>query len=168
MKRPCPASRIPSVRRALFALALLACSSAALAEGEAAAGVSYTRGNESTVVASVAWLPGIRTLANATLRAELGVLYVDGRDDVPGRDLSDGVAVPHVGLRYERTDNGLTLGAAVGVQSGETDALSGDPQFVTTAGWRWQRFALLLRHVSNASLHEPNDGETMLVGAWRF
>jgi hypothetical protein len=62
----------------------------------------------------------------------------------------------------------LSLGAGIGAQAGETDALSGDPQFVTTLGWRWDRFSLLLRHISNASLHEPNDGETMLLAAWRF
>ena len=167
MSRPRPfvARSIP---RTLLALALFAGAPAAFAQGEVAGGVSYTRGNESTAVVSLTWLPEIRALTNATLRAEVGALYFDGRDDVAGRDLSDSVLVPHAGLRYERTDNGLTLGGAVGVQSGHTDALSGDPQFVTTAGWRWQRASLLLRHVSNASLHQPNDGETMLLAAWRF
>ena len=107
-------------------------------------------------------------MSNAVLRADVGAVYVDGRGDVPGRDLGDSVVVAHAGLRYERTDNGLTLGAGVGTQSGETDALSGDVQFITTAGWRWERFSLLVRHISNASLHAPNDGETMLVAGWRF
>ncbi|WP_243708023.1 acyloxyacyl hydrolase [Luteimonas arsenica] len=135
---------------------------------EVAAGASTTTNREFTRVASVAWLPEVRSLDNAVLRAEVGAVYVNGRGDVRGRDLADDVWVGYAGLRYERTDNGLTLGAGVGAQSGETDALSGDPQFVTTAGWRWDRFSLLLRHISNASLHKPNDGETMLVAAWRF
>lgn len=54
------------------------------------------------------------------------------------------------------------------MQSGHTDALSGDPQFVSTIGWRWERFSVLARHISNASIRQPNDGETMVVAAWRF
>lgn len=153
---------------ALLSSCLLCCSLPALAQVEVAAGPSKTTGNEYTKVASVAWLPEITPLENATVRADLGVIYVDGRDDTPGRDLSDSVFVAHAGLRYERTDNGLTLGAGIGAQSGESDALSGDPQFITTLGWRWDGFSLLLRHISNASLNEPNDGESMLLAAWRF
>ena len=145
-----------------------ACGPAFAQQVEVAVAASKTTGNEYTHAASVAWLPELRQLSNAVLRAELGAIHVGGRDDVAGRDLDDDVLVGHVGLRYERTDNGLTLGAGIGAQAGETDALSGDPQFITTAGWRWQRFSLLLRHISNASQHEPNDGETMLMAAWRF
>lgn len=154
---------------AAFALMLLAGSGPARAvDVEVAAGVSNTTDHESTGVASVAWLPELRTLDRAVLRGEVGLVHVDGRGEVAGRDLSDSVQVGYLGLRYERTDSGLTLGAGIGAQSGETDALSGDPQFVTTAGWRWDRFSLLLRHISNASLHAPNNGKTMLVAAWRF
>ena len=149
-------------------LATMAVPSAAARDIEVAAGVSTTTDREFTRVASAAWLPRVRQLDSAELRAEAGLLYIDGRGDVPGRDLADDVWVGYVGLRYERTDNGLTLGGAVGAQSGETDAVSGDPQFITTLGWRWERFSLLARHVSNASLHKPNNGETMLVAAWRF
>ena len=165
-----PLSRT-AARRAIVLLLFLSCSFCSLpllAQVELGVGASMTTGNEYTPIASVAWLPEVRALDNATLRADLGAVYVDGRDDVPGRDLSDGVVVAHAGLRYERTDNGLTLGAGIGAQSSETDALSGDPQFITTLGWRWDRFSLLLRHISNGGLEEPNDGETMLVGAWRF
>ncbi|MDH5824911.1 acyloxyacyl hydrolase [Luteimonas sp. RD2P54] len=150
----------------LAALPLLA-PARAQAQVEVAAGASATRDNETTAVASVAWLPEFRPLSSAVLRWELGAIHVRGRDDTR-YDLEDEVTVAHAGLRYERTDNGLTLGFGVGAQAGETDALSGDPQFVTTAGWRWGRFSLLGRHISNASLDQPNDGETMLVAAWRF
>ncbi|WP_182822976.1 acyloxyacyl hydrolase [Luteimonas sp. MC1782] len=135
---------------------------------EVALGASNTTDREFTAVASVAWLPELRRMSNAVLRAEAGAVLVDGRGHVVGRDLDESVVVGHVGLRYERTDNGLTLGAGVGGQAGETDALSGDVQFITTGGWRWERFSLLVRHISNASLDSPNDGETMLVAAWRF
>jgi hypothetical protein len=163
-------SLLPRALRAGSVALILAAAAlpATAADIEVAAGASTTTNREFTRVASVAWLPELRPMERATLRAELGAIHVDGRGQVRGRDLSDSVLVGYAGLRYERTDNGLTLGAAVGAQSGETDALSGDPQFVTTAGWRWDRFSLMVRHISNASLHKPNDGETMLVGAWRF
>ena len=151
-----------------LAVASMAFPAAAASNLELAAGASTTTDREFTRVASAAWLPQVRQLDNAVLRAETGLLYIDGRGDVRGRDLADDVWVGYVGLRSERTDNGLTLGGAIGAQSGETDAVSGDPQFITTLGWRWERFSLLVRHVSNASLHSPNNGETMLVGAWRF
>lgn len=166
------ASSRSSVLGASVALAILASiglpGPAVAGQVEVSAGMSQTTDRETTAVASVAWLEELRTLENATLLFEGGLFHVDGRGTVPGRDLADDVQVGFVGLRYERTDSGLTLGAGVGVQHGETDALSGDPQFVTTAGWRWGRFSLLLRHISNASLHAPNDGETLLAGAWRF
>lgn len=149
-------------------LASMALPALAASNLEVAAGGSTTTDREFTRVASAAWLPALRQLDRAVLRAETGLVYIDGRGNVSGRDLSDDVWVGYVGLRYERTDNGLTLGGAVGAQSGETDAVSGDPQFITTLGWRWERFSLLARHVSNASLHKPNNGETMLVAAWRF
>ena len=149
-------------------LAFAALPARAASNVEIAAGASTTTDREFTRIASVAWLPELHRFDNAVLRVDTGVVYVEGRDPVPGRDLTDDVWVGYGGLRYERTDNGLTLGAAIGGQSGRTDALSGDPQFVTTAGWRWDRFSLLVRHISNASLESPNDGETMLVGAWRF
>lgn len=165
MRRPSSSFATPLAVAVLLALP----ASAALAQSrlEIGGGVSATRGNETTAVVSAAWLPEWRAMDKAVLRWELGAIHVRGRDDTR-LDLEDDVTVAHAGLRYERTDNGLTLGFGAGVQAGETDALSGDPQFVTTAGWRWNRFSLLARHISNASLHQPNDGETMLMAAWRF
>lgn len=166
-----PVPRRNRLRRALVALSCIAACGAcsgALAQVEATAGVSLTRDNESTPVASVAWLPEWRGFGeHGQLRWEVGAVHVRGRSD-SDYDNADDVTVVHGGYRYERTDNGFTTGFGVGLQAGHTDALSGNPQFITTVGWRWGRFSLLARHISNASLHQPNDGETMLVGAWRF
>lgn len=158
------------LRAGLAALALASAPLAAQAGSdiEVAAGISTTTDRHFTRTASIAWVPELRQFENAVLRAQTGLIYVNGRRPVRDRDLEDDVWVGYVGLRYERTDNGLSLGAAVGAQSGETDALSGSPQFVTSVGWRWDRFSLSVRHISNASLHSPNDGETALVAAWRF
>lgn len=154
--------------RALFIAVLAVCATPVMAQFEAGAGVSLTKGTEATPVVAVAWLPELRPLGRGVLRAEVGALYFDGRNGLPARRLSAGVTVLHGGLRYERGATGLTLGGGIGAQSGTTDALSGGPQFVTTVGWRWRRVSLLLRHVSNASLRSPNDGETLAALAWRF
>ncbi len=167
---------MPQTVRAAIARALLAAVCAlgampALAQFEAGAGVSWTRGNEATPVLAVAWVPELRPLAGGVLRADLGAMYFDGRDGRDGqraRRRASGVTVLHVGLRYGRGATGLFVGGGLGAQSGTTDALSGGPQFVTTLGWRWRHTSLLLRHVSNASLRSPNDGETLAVVAWRF
>jgi len=138
----------------------------ALAQVEVGAGVSFTRDYETTPVASVAWVPEWREFKGWMLHWEVGAMHVPGRSD-SDYDNGDDVTVFHGGLRYERP-SGLVGGFGVGVQTGHTDALSGDPQFISTLGWRWGRFSLLARHISNASLHQPNDGETMLQGTWRF
>lgn len=152
----------------LLAIAAVVCPLQARAQSqvEVGAAVSFTRDYETTPVAALAWLPEWREFRGGVLRWEVGALHVRGRDDT-AYDLVDDVTVFHGGLRYERP-SGLTAGFGVGVQTGHTDALSGDPQFVSTIGWRWDRFSLLARHISNASIHQPNDGETMLQAAWRF
>lgn len=169
---PAPRASVRSLpRRPLLALLLLAAGALATpawAQVEAAAGVSLTRNNESTPIATVTWLPEWRPFReHGQLRWELGATHVRPRDRT-AYDLDHVVTVVHGGYRYERTDNGFTTGFGIGLQVGHTDALSGNPQFVTTVGWRWGRFSLLARHISNASIRQPNDGETMLQGAWRF
>lgn len=163
------ASRAAPLRALLFLAVLSIASPAALAQQfDVAVGGSKTTFGEVSPVVAASWLPVLSEREKGTLRWEIGAVHVRGRDFRAERDLVEDVTVGFVGLRYERHDNGLTLGGGVGAQDGETDALSGDPQFVTTLGWRWSEFSLLLRHVSNASQHGRNDGETMLLGAWRF
>jgi len=147
-------------------LASAMCPAAARQPIEIAAGVSFTRDNEETQVVSAAWLPRWRDVYGGLVRWDVGAMYVRGRRH-SNYDNADTVHFYHAGLRYERP-SGLTAGFGIGVQSGWTEALSGDPQFISTFGWRWGRFSLLARHISNASLHQPNDGETMVQAAWRF
>ena len=56
----------------------------------------------------------------------------------------------------------------IGSQRGLTDALSGEPQFVSTVGWLRGRWLLAIRHISNGGLDDPNIGETMLLAGMRF
>ena len=73
---------------------------------------------------------------------------------------------------FSQLCNAAVIQVTAAVEDDRVDALGlgalGDPQFITSVGWRWDRFSLSIRHISNASLHSPNDGETALVGAWRF
>ncbi|WP_245815753.1 acyloxyacyl hydrolase [Luteimonas chenhongjianii] len=133
---------------------------------EIGAGASATRDNETTLALTAAWLPEWRRTEHGVLRWDVGAIYVRGRDDTR-LNLDEDVGVFHGGARYER-DNGFVAGFGAGVQVGRTDALSGNPQFVSSIGWRWQRFSLMARHISNASIKQPNDGETMLVATWRL
>ncbi len=49
-----------------------------------------------------------------------------------------------------------------------SDALSSPYEFVSTLGWQGDSYLVALRHISNASFHEPNLGETMLLVGVRF
>jgi hypothetical protein len=53
-------------------------------------------------------------------------------------------------------------------QTGRTQALSSGYEFVSTVGWQAGNFSLQIRHVSNASLKEPNRGETMALAGVGF
>jgi hypothetical protein len=54
------------------------------------------------------------------------------------------------------------------LHAGRTQALSSAYEFVSSMGWQGERFSFQLRHISNASFHEPNRGETMALLGVRF
>jgi len=60
------------------------------------------------------------------------------------------------------------LGFDVALTKNRTGALSSPYEFVSTLGWQGTHYVLALRHISNASFHEPNLGETMLLVGFRF
>jgi len=145
---------------------LLAASATAQTHVEIGAGISFTRDEEDTPAIALAWLPPWREAYGGLVRAEIGAMQLRGRDD-SRYDNQHTVRLFHGGVRYERPD-GLIAGFGVGLQHRKTDALSGDPQFISTIGWRWERFSLLFRHISNGGFDKPNDGENFLELAWRF
>ena len=51
---------------------------------------------------------------------------------------------------------------------GRTIALSSPLEFNTSIGWGWHHFDIRVRHISNAGYHEPNRGETMILGGLHF
>jgi len=149
-----------------FIAFFMAIPAAAQPQFEIGGGISFTRDNESTKVASVAWVPHWQDFHGGALRWDVGAMHVRGRNHSRFNNADD-VSFIHAGLRYEHP-NGLIGGFGVGVQHGKTDALSGDPQFISSLGWRWNRVSLMLRHISNGSMHGPNEGENVLQVAWRF
>jgi hypothetical protein len=60
------------------------------------------------------------------------------------------------------------FGFDVALTKNRTGALSSPYEFVSTLGWQGTHYVLALRHISNASFHEPNLGETMLLLGFRF
>jgi hypothetical protein len=54
------------------------------------------------------------------------------------------------------------------VHTGRTEALSSAFEFTTTVGYQGDHWSLGLRHISNAGIHEPNRGETMVVAGIAF
>jgi hypothetical protein len=62
----------------------------------------------------------------------------------------------------------LFLSFQVAADTGHTQALSTDYEFVTTVGYQGNHWSLGIRHISNGSFHEPNRGETMVVAGIGF
>ena len=60
------------------------------------------------------------------------------------------------------------FGFDVALTKNRTGALSSPYEFVSTLGWQGTHYVLALRHISNADLHEPNLGETMMLVGFRF
>jgi len=60
------------------------------------------------------------------------------------------------------------VGFGVGLTKYRTAALSSPYEFVSSLGWQGRHYVLMVRHISNARLHRPNLGETMLLVGLRF
>lgn len=60
------------------------------------------------------------------------------------------------------------FGFGVALTKDRTGTLSSPYEFVSTFGWQGDRYVLAIRHISDASLHEPNLGETMVLAGVRF
>jgi Lipid A 3-O-deacylase (PagL) len=54
------------------------------------------------------------------------------------------------------------------LHTGRTHSLSSAYEFTSTFGWQMHHWMVAVRHSSNAFLHEPNLGETMLIVGLTF
>jgi len=164
-------SLLPTLCRACVVSGLaLAAMPAVAARWELQAGRSYMKSHgANTAFVDAVFAP--RPLGNSRFRwaPELSLGWIDGRDVARYRaeryTTADTVALLAAGVRLSMDGGGLFLAFQPVLHSGRTQALSSVYESATTLGWQGRRFSVQVRHISNASLHEPNLGETMaLVG----
>lgn len=97
---------------------------------------------------------------------EIGLGWIESRSTSMAR-LDHDVALLTLGARV-RLWHGFFVGEQLGITSGKTDALSSTGEFVSSLGWQGGHWVAMMRHVSNADLHTPNHGETMLLLGFAF
>jgi hypothetical protein len=103
--------------------------------------------------------------------------WISGRDypreHYQGYTTSDDIWLIAGGARFHYGDadawyRPLFFSLQPTLHAGQTVALSGNYEFTLTLGWQARHWMLGVRHSSNADLHGPNLGETMLVGGITF
>lgn len=86
--------------------------------------------------------------------------YIDGRARAnPGARATQGFAA--VSKRWNLPAH-FFVSLGVSANSKNNDVLSGHVQFLSSLGWRYDRYTLSLRHMSNGSIHGQNRGETFV------
>lgn len=143
---------------------LLAPTSARADDGarwEILAGRSRTLQSMWTNVAFVERLGDTRTLGPFEWRPDFGLGWVQARSTSRAR-LDHDVGLIALGARVH-VWRGVFISEQVALALGRTDALSSAGEFVSSAGWQGEHWVLMLRHASNADIHKPNHGETMVM-----
>lgn len=131
------------------------------ARWEIMAGRSLTLGSLWTNAAFVERVGAKRTLGPITWAPDLGFGFIQSRSTEQDR-LDHGVGILALGARVHLW-RGLFVSEQLALALGRTDAISSSGEFVTSLGWQGPRWVLMVRHISNAELREPNHGETMLL-----
>ena len=167
---------IPTLRSALVLLPLtFAALPAAAARWEFQAGRSYMDSyGANTAVIEAVFAPHPIGDTRFSWAPDVSVGWIDGRDVARYNGhrytTGDSIALLAGGVRLYAGDGDewsrrFFLALQPVLHTGRTQALSSVYEFATTLGWQGRRFSVQIRHISNASLHEPNRGETMaLVG----
>jgi hypothetical protein len=167
---------IPTLRSALVLLPLtFAALPAAAARWEFQAGRSYMDSyGANTAFIEAVFAPHPIGDTRFSWAPDVSVGWIDGRDVARYNGhrytTGDSIALLAGGVRLYAGDGDewsrrFFLALQPVLHTGRTQALSSVYEFATTLGWQGRRFSVQIRHISNASLHEPNRGETMaLVG----
>ena len=167
---------IPTLRSALVLLPLtFAAQPAAAARWEFQAGRSYMDSyGANTAFIEAVFAPHPIGDTRFSWAPDVSVGWIDGRDVARYNGhrytTGDSIALLAGGVRLYAGDGDewsrrFFLALQPVLHTGRTQALSSVYEFATTLGWQGRRFSVQIRHISNASLHEPNRGETMaLVG----
>jgi len=167
---------IPTLRSALVLLPLtFAALPAAAARWEFQAGRSYMDSyGANTAFIEAVFAPHPIGDTRFSWAPDVSIGWIDGRDVARYNGhrytTGDSIALLAGGVRLYAGDGDewsrrFFLALQPVLHTGRTQALSSVYEFATTLGWQGRRFSVQIRHISNASLHEPNRGETMaLVG----
>ena len=108
------------------------------------------------------------------LRGKLQVQPIITAGIVAGRDQGShrrDAWLAGAGLRVTRSGHDRDYWfweSCVLASSGDTPSLSGHLQFANGFGYAHGSWELKVRHISNAGLHEPNHGETMMLLGYSF
>ena len=146
---------------------------AAAAHLELQAGRSYMDDHASNTVFAEAVFAG-HPLGDSrwTWAPDASLGWIDGRDlpryQYSRYTTSDDIWLLAGGIRLQQAERDTWarrwfVSFQPALQQGRTQALSSAYEFISTLGWRGDRFSVALRHVSNGGMHGPNRGETMLL-----
>jgi hypothetical protein len=161
-------------RRCTAALAALALAVPAVASAqdgggarwELSAGPSMTLNSEWTGAAFAERIGEERTFGRFTWAPDLAFGWIAARS-THRANLDHDVGVAALGVRVYLWRR-LFLSEQGAIIAGRTDALSSAGEFVSSLGWQGERWVAMVRHISNADLHKPNHGETMLLVGFAF
>ena len=158
-----------TLKHACLALALVALPFGAEAAGYTlAAGPSFTSGARVTAVVFGSVYGSAPEDGRWHFEPIGTVGWVDGRS-THKENLDHSVFLAAGGVQISKGSHWFASEQLAGTTH-ETDALSSHIEFMTTVGWHAGRFAVMVRHISDAHLFGKgkNLGETMLLGGIRF
>lgn len=136
------------------------------ARWELSAGPSVTLRKEWTGAAFVERIGEERPIGPVTWAPDFALGWIAARS-TQRANLDHDVALLALGARVYVWRR-LFLAEQAAITAGTTDALSSRGEFVSSLGWQGERWVAMLRHISNADLHTPNHGETMLLVGFAF
>jgi hypothetical protein len=148
----------PSVRGLLAVLGALAAAPCCAGDGWGVGlGATDEIEGESTPVLLVSWMGAARH------PWEFSAGYLGGRDGTQRTP-----ATVFVAMSKRLTWRGWFVSGGIAVNDRDGAAISGHGQFYTGAGYAGNRWALSLRHLSNADTGGENRGETFVLLEYRF
>ncbi|HJT98724.1 MAG TPA: hypothetical protein VJ696_10460 [Rhodanobacteraceae bacterium] len=156
-------------KRILPALVLaLLTGRAQAAEVDLAAGGSATIGVRWAPVAFLDVGAGSHEWAGLHWQPVATLGWIGSRNDAHD-NLEHDVFIGGAGVRLVDWWGGAFVGLEAAYVDQRTDALSSHEQFISSLGWRGERFVIMVRHISNGDFFGGrNLGETMLLAGIAF
>jgi Lipid A 3-O-deacylase (PagL) len=139
--------------------------------GDSVIGTHFaSRDRTPTVFADVFWREHYIGNSQFSWAPDITGGWIDGRDTraVDHYTTRDHIWLLGAGVRLHYGDDAawyhpFFLSFQPSAHTGRTPALSSSYEFTYTIGWQAKHWMVGIRHISNAYLHEPNRGESMLL-----